>query len=73
MSVYPKGRNEGDKDYLSMYLEIVDTHTLTHDFEVYVGYKLFVYDHLKDMYYAIQGIKVGFNLLFIFAFSKCAC
>ncbi|KAM7497066.1 hypothetical protein LguiA_021480 [Lonicera macranthoides] len=37
-----------------MYLEIVDTHTLTHDFEVYVSYKLFVYDHLKDMYYTIQ-------------------
>ncbi|KAM7502426.1 hypothetical protein LguiB_001330 [Lonicera macranthoides] len=54
VSVYPKGRNKGDEDYLPMYLEIVDRHTLTQDFEVYVSYKLFVYDHLKDMYYTIQ-------------------
>ncbi|KAM7502424.1 hypothetical protein LguiB_001328 [Lonicera macranthoides] len=56
VSVYPKGRNNGDEDYLSMYLEIVDTHNLTQDFEVYVSYKLFVYDHHKDMYYTIQDV-----------------
>ncbi|KAM7502425.1 hypothetical protein LguiB_001329 [Lonicera macranthoides] len=54
VSVYPKGRNKGDEDYLSMYLEIVDTYNLPPDFEVYVSYKLFVYDHLKDMYYTVQ-------------------
>ncbi|KAM7482407.1 hypothetical protein LguiB_006990 [Lonicera macranthoides] len=56
VSVYPKGRNNGDADSLSMYLEIVDTHTLTHDWEVYASYKLFVYDHLEDMYYTIQDV-----------------
>ncbi|KAM7497067.1 hypothetical protein LguiA_021481 [Lonicera macranthoides] len=54
LHVGEEGRNKGDEDYLSMYLEIADTHTLTQDFEVYVSYNLFVYDHLKDMYYAIQ-------------------
>ncbi|KAM7481253.1 hypothetical protein LguiB_005836 [Lonicera macranthoides] len=54
VSVYPKGRNNGSEDYVSMYLEIVDTHTLTQNWEVYVNYKLFVYDQLKDKYYTIQ-------------------
>ncbi|KAM7497064.1 hypothetical protein LguiA_021478 [Lonicera macranthoides] len=56
VSVYPKGRNKGDEDYLSVYLEIVDTHNLTLDFKVYVSYKLFVYDHLNDMYYTVQDV-----------------
>lgn len=59
MSVNPKGGNNGGEDYLSMYLEIADTHTLTHAWEVYVSYKFFVYDHRKDKYYTIQG-KLSF-------------
>ncbi|KAM7481678.1 hypothetical protein LguiB_006261 [Lonicera macranthoides] len=57
VTLYPRGRSKGgDKDHLAVCLEIVDTHKFIHNWEVYVNYKLFVYDYLMDSYYTIQDV-----------------
>ncbi|KAM7481687.1 hypothetical protein LguiB_006270 [Lonicera macranthoides] len=56
VTLYPRGRTKGDKDHLSVYLEIVDADKFIHNWEVYVNYKLFVYNYLMDSYYTIQDV-----------------
>ncbi|KAM7478369.1 hypothetical protein LguiA_026582 [Lonicera macranthoides] len=56
VTLYPRGRSKGDKDHLAVCLEIVDTHKFIHNWEVYVNYKLFVYNYLMDSYYTIQDV-----------------
>ncbi|XP_059650181.1 uncharacterized protein LOC132295937 [Cornus florida] len=56
LSFYPTGnKKRNGKDYISLYLVISDTETLTRGWEVNVNLKLFVFDHIRGKYLTIEG------------------
>ncbi|KAI8028303.1 Ubiquitin carboxyl-terminal hydrolase 12 [Camellia lanceoleosa] len=57
-SLYPKGNMKRDVNgHISLYLAIADTKTLPLGWEVNVNFKLFVFDHIRDKYLAIQDFE----------------
>ncbi|KAL7206343.1 hypothetical protein ACSBR2_019118 [Camellia fascicularis] len=55
LSLYPKGNMKRDVNgHISLYLAIADTKTLPLGWEVKVNFKLFVFDHIRDKYLAIE-------------------
>ncbi|KAL7206347.1 hypothetical protein ACSBR2_019122 [Camellia fascicularis] len=58
LSLYPKGNMKRDVNgHISLYLAIADTKTLPLGWEVNVKFKLFVFDHIRDKYLAIQDFE----------------
>ncbi|CAL5329410.1 unnamed protein product [Camellia sinensis] len=58
LSLYPKGNMKRDVNgHISLYLAIADTKTLPLGWEVNVNFKLFVFDHIRDKYLAIQDFE----------------
>ncbi|KAI8024627.1 Ubiquitin carboxyl-terminal hydrolase 12 [Camellia lanceoleosa] len=58
LSLYPKGNMKRNVNgHISLYLAIADTKTLPLGWEVNVNFKLFVFDHIRDKYLAIQDAE----------------
>ncbi|XP_059653044.1 uncharacterized protein LOC132300107 isoform X2 [Cornus florida] len=56
LSFYPNGNKKRNvEDHISFYLQIADTDNLLSPcWEVNVNFKLFVYDHIRDMYLSVE-------------------
>jgi hypothetical protein len=55
--LYPNGnKSKNVKDYISLYLEMVDASSLPLGLEVNVIFRLFLLDQNKDSYLVIQGM-----------------
>uniref|UniRef100_A0A5B7CAD4 Putative TRAF-like family protein n=1 Tax=Davidia involucrata TaxID=16924 RepID=A0A5B7CAD4_DAVIN len=53
--LYPKGNSKDNgNDHISLYLAIADTKSLPRGWEVYINFKLFVYDQIRDKYLTVQ-------------------
>ncbi|KAL7593432.1 uncharacterized protein LOC111904250 [Lactuca sativa] len=56
LELYPKGNEEEYiNDHISLYLVICDTQSLERGWEVYVYFKILIYDHIRHNYLTIQG------------------
>lgn len=56
LTLYPNGNKKsgGRNEYLALYLTLSASNVLPLDKEVYVNFKLFVYNHIKDKFLIIQ-------------------
>ncbi|XP_058189026.1 MATH domain and coiled-coil domain-containing protein At3g58410-like [Rhododendron vialii] len=55
LSLYPTGDEESKGEgHISLYLVITETNDLPLGWEVYVNFKLFVFDHIQDKYMTVQ-------------------
>ncbi|KAJ4715213.1 Ubiquitin carboxyl-terminal hydrolase 12 [Melia azedarach] len=53
--LYPSGnKRKNVKDHISLYLSIADTSLFSFGWEVYVVYRLFLFDHNQDKYLILQ-------------------
>ncbi|KAI8532623.1 hypothetical protein RHMOL_Rhmol11G0227700 [Rhododendron molle] len=60
LCIYPNGNAKMNvKGHLSCYLAIADTETLPPGWEVNAGFKLFVFDQVRDKYLTIQDAEGG--------------
>lgn len=58
LELYPKGNEEEYiNDHISLYLVICDTQSLERGWEVYVYFKILIYDHIRHNYLTIQGTR----------------
>ena len=56
LSLYPKGNAKSDvNDHISLYLVIANTEDLGRGWEVFVSFKFFVFDHIRDKFLTIEG------------------
>ncbi|KAI3753034.1 hypothetical protein L2E82_25078 [Cichorium intybus] len=56
LELYPNGnKDEYINDHISLYLVICDTQGLARGWEVYVYFKIMIYDHIRHNYLTIQG------------------
>nr|XP_023905549.1 uncharacterized protein LOC112017315 [Quercus suber] len=57
LSIYPKGNEEmNGSGHISIYLAIVDTEKYTLGWEIYVSFKLFLFDQIQDKFLTIQDV-----------------
>lgn len=55
--LYPSGnKNKNVKDHISLYLVLEESSSLQPGWEIYVNFKLFLFDHNNDNYLVVQGI-----------------
>ncbi|KAM4072014.1 hypothetical protein ACB094_11G105200 [Castanea mollissima] len=55
LSIYPKGNKKmNGSGHISIYLAIVDTERYTLGWEIYVSFKLFLFDQIQDKFLTIQ-------------------
>ncbi|XP_065635173.1 MATH domain and coiled-coil domain-containing protein At3g58370 isoform X1 [Quercus suber] len=55
LSLYPKGNKKmNGTGHISLYLAIVETENLPFGWEIYVNFKLFVFDQIRDKYLTIH-------------------
>ncbi|KAK7826722.1 hypothetical protein CFP56_031983 [Quercus suber] len=60
LSIYPKGNEKmNGSGHISIYLAIVDTEKYTLGWEIYVSFKLFLFDQIQDKFLTIQGYLVN--------------
>ncbi|KAK7829853.1 ubiquitin carboxyl-terminal hydrolase 13, partial [Quercus suber] len=61
LSIYPKGNEKiNGSDHISIYLAIVDTEKYTLGWEIYVSFKLFLFDQIQDKFLTIQDLSQGY-------------
>ncbi|KAJ8900366.1 hypothetical protein K2173_025006 [Erythroxylum novogranatense] len=72
--LYPKGNSKcfDWKGYISLYLAIQDTDSFPKQWEVYVDFKVLVFDHVHNNYLVFQdlGVKRYHELKTVFGFNK---
>ncbi|KAJ8900321.1 hypothetical protein K2173_024961 [Erythroxylum novogranatense] len=72
--LYPKGNSKcfDSKGYISLYLAIQDTDSFPKQWEVYVDFKVLVFDHIHNNYSVFQdlGVKRFHELKTVFGFNK---
>ncbi|KAL4599765.1 hypothetical protein ACB092_11G150000 [Castanea dentata] len=57
LSIYPKGNEKmNGSGHISIYLAIVDTEKYTLGWEIYVSFKLFLFDQIQDKFLTIQDV-----------------
>jgi hypothetical protein len=55
--LYPNGnKNRNVKDHISLYLALDESSSLHPGWEIYVNFRLFLFDHNNDNYLVVQGI-----------------
>ncbi|KAJ8900162.1 hypothetical protein K2173_024802 [Erythroxylum novogranatense] len=72
--LYPKGNSNcfDSKGYISLYLAIQDTDSFPEQWEVYVDFKVLVFDHIHNNYSVFQdlGVKRFHEPKTVFGFNK---
>lgn len=63
--MYPSGnKSKNGKDHISLYLALDESSFLHPGWEIYVNFKLFLFDQNNDNYLVVQGIYFCFISLF---------
>jgi hypothetical protein len=56
--LYPTGnKSKNVKDHISLYLVLDESSSLHPGWEIYVNFRLFLFDHDNDNYLVVQGIN----------------
>ena len=74
LSIYPKGNEKmNGSGHISIYVAIVDTEKYTLGWEIYVSFKLFLFDQIQDKFLTIQGLLslIVYIYIYIFIFYDC--
>ena len=74
LSIYPKGNEKmNGSGHISIYVAIVDTEKYTLGWEIYVNFKLFLFDQIQDKFLTIQGLLslIVYIYIYIFIFYDC--
>ena len=71
LSIYPKGNEKmNGSGHISIYVAIVDTEKYTLGWEIYVSFKLFLFDQIHDKFLTIQGLLSLIVYIYIYIYSS---
>lgn len=69
--MYPSGnKSKNVKDHISLYLALEESSSLHPGWEIYVNFKLFLYDHNNDNYLVLQGTLPFFFFFNIYSLNN---
>lgn len=71
--LHPSGnKSKNVRDHISLYLVLEESSSLHPGWEIYVNFKLFLFDHNNDNYLVVQGIYFSMkNYLADFMYNSC--